>query len=709
MSPEENRDRTRTQVGATVKQTAYEEMIREGKFDLSALNKPAKQAADWSSNALNLSIKEQILTEHPMLCSWVQAPQNLEAARGELRELSFWERLSSVNLEDEAIEFGEGAWEWLAETRGTGDVIEFGKGALGSGAKKIGTITEGLGQVIYTPPGSNDAPGEEGWLNFVSEGLQSTGAWIQDSSEETFRARDKFKDSWARQAGELIGDELPNVAVSAIPVAGRFLAPVVDGFANAGDAAGKARKAGADERTQTSVARWGFWLGGLDAVPVDDWIEGKKDAQGFNTQTAGNAEKGGKSWKRVGFEFAAQTFWGGIKDSLKQSGQNAIEQHYYNSKRNLTDDVASAAVKGVAKSVMFQGVPKVVNQAFGQPRGKAGQTEAQGQTLTEISEHATSSKVRALHPEEFGDYLRVVTKDTPIETIHIDGKKFSDAFRNSGDDTKTAFGNLPGFDNAQLNVAIPSGGDVKLSVSTYATHLAGGKHDSALLPHMRFDPRAKTLAEWQAVKASESERFARAKNEAEVARAAEDKNQTVIRQERHQDMQRLRASGVSPEKAQSGAVASGATRDVRSAKVGQTRENYSRENLPSGASPVTQGQPSSPNGAAGKAPATPDNAPGPINGSSLAAPPPVNNRTSSKIERPANAPASRPPQMTSWMGSNGGIATEKFKAMLQSSTVPAGRLEAPSALPEIFTKQRAAVPTEMPWPERRKTLERNGR
>ncbi len=695
MSPEENRDRTRTQAGAIVKQTAYEEMIRQGKFDLSALNKPAKQAADWSSNEINLRIKEQILRENPMLCSWVQVPKNAEAAKGELRELSFWERLSNVNLKDEAIELGEGAWEWLAETRGPGDVIEFGKGALGSGAKKIGTVTEGLGQMIYTPPGPNEAPGEEGWLNFVSEGLQSTGEWIQDSSEETFRAREKWKDSWARQAGELIGDELPNVAISAIPVAGRVLAPVVDGFANAGESASNARRAGADENAQTSAARSGFLLGALE-LPVDNLIEGKEEVEDGKGE---KDRKAGKGWRRLGAELLFKATWTGAKDIAKKTGQNAIAIDYYKPDQKLDDGLLQAGVNGVAKSVMFQGIPKVVNKAFGQPqpRGGAEQPEAAGQTLTEISEHATSSKVRALHPEEFGDYLRVVTKDTPIETLHIEGKKFSDAFRNSGDDTSTAFRNLPGFDNAQLNVAISSGGDVKLRLSTYATHLAGGKYDSALLPHMRFDPRAKTLAEVQASRARESERSSPANSDAEAVRGVQEKNQKIAHHERQQDVQRLPHSGVLPEQAQSGAVALDATRGVRSAKTGRTREDYLRENPPAGAS--------STNGALGQAAVGPSRGDSGFNSAAAAVPTPDGNGVSSKGERTLASP----PPLSSPAASDAGMPIERFKAILESSTAPVVRLESPSPSPEIFKRQGPVIPSEMPWPERRKTLERNGR
>ena len=688
MSPEENRDRTRTQGGSSVKQTAYEATLREGKFDLSALNKPgefpvvsgsaARKAADWSSNEMNLRIKEQILTEHPMLCSWVQAPQNLEAAKGELRELSFWERLSNVNLKDEAIELGEGAWEFLAETRVTGDVIEFGKGTLGSGTKKLGTITEGLGQVIYAPPGPNDAPGEEGWLNFLSEGLQSFGETLQNAGEEKFRARDKFKDSWARQAGELIGDELPIVAVGAIPVAGRFLVPVVDGLANAGDSASNARIAGADENAQTSAARLSFLLGGFE-VPVDGLIEGKD-------------RKAGKGWRRLGAELLFKATWAGAKDIGKKIGQNAIAIDYYKPDQKLDDGVLKAGVNGVAKSVMLQAVPTLVPKAF-----------------AAISEHASSSKVRLLNPKEFGDYLGVVTRDTPIETIHIEGKKFSDIFRNDGDDTGKVFGSMPGFDQAQLKVAISSGGDVKLPLSTYATHLAGGKHDPALLPHMRFDPHAKTLAEWQALKASESERSARAKSDAEVARAAEDRNQTVAKQEHQQDVQRLQASGISPEQAQSGAVALDATRGVRSAKAGQTREDYSRENPPADASSINQGQPSSAKGAAGQAATGSINASESVSGSRTAASPPVSNDPSLKVERLGTAPVSTLPQMPLSTVPNQTMPAGELKATLQSSTAPAARLEPPALPPKIFNKQGPAVPTETPWSDRRKTLDRNGR
>ncbi|MDR6103270.1 hypothetical protein QE369_003467 [Agrobacterium larrymoorei] len=717
MSPEENRDRTRTQAGSSVKQTAYEATSRGSGVNpknptqdgqrLPVFKSFIEQERDWANHYLNLSNNERILTEHPMLCSWVQVPKNAEAAKGELRELTFWERLSNGYLKHDAIELGEEAWEFLAETRGTGDVIELSKGVFGSGAKKIGTITEGLGQVIYTPPGSNDAPGEEAWLNFISERLQSTGEWMQTSSEETFRARDKFKDSWARQAGELIGDELPNFAVSKIPVAGAFLAPVVDGFANAGESASNARRAGADENAQTSAARSGFLLGALE-LPVDNLIEGKEEVEDGKGE---KDRKAGKGWRRLGAELLFKATWTGAKDIAKKTGQNAIAIDYYKPDQKLDDGLLQAGVNGVAKSVMFQGIPKVVNKAFGQPqpRGGAEQPEAAGQTLTEISDHASSSEVRARHPEEFGDYLRVVTKDTPIETIHIEGKKFSDVFRNSGDDAGKAFGSLPGFDQAQLNVAIPSGGDVKLSLSTYATHLAGGKHDSALLPHMRFDPRAKTLAEWRALKASESERSARSKSDAEVARAAEDRNQTVAKQERQQEVQRLQASGVPPEQAQSSAVALDATRGVRSAKAGQTREDYSRENPPADASSINQGQPSSVNGAAGQAAASPVNASESVNGSRTAAQPPVSNDPSLKVEGPESTPVWTPPQTPSSTAPNQSAPAEQLKATLQSSTAPAVQIEQPSSPPKVLGPQGPAVPTETPWSARRDKLNRNGR
>ncbi|MEH3124673.1 hypothetical protein [Agrobacterium cavarae] len=732
MSPEENRDRTRTQGGSSVKQTAYEATSRGGGVNpnnptqdgqrLPVYKSFVEQELDWANHYLNLSNNERILTEHPMLCSWVQVPKNAEAAKGELRELTFWERLSNGYLKYDAIELAgeildaagqryDSASEFLAEHRVSGDVIELRKGVLGAAGTNIGKITEGLGQVIYAPPEPGDAPDEEGWRNTVSRGLQSAGEWIQDSSEERFRPRAKFKDSLARQTGEIIGEELPKFAAGSIPFVGFLAAAAVDSLATAGDNASKARKAGADERTQTSVSRLGLLFGAGELLPIDNWIEGKEDLQGGHTETGGNAGKGGKSWKRVGVEFAVQAAVSGIKDSLKQYGQNAIEQHYYNSEKDLFNDVASAGFKGVAKSVMFQGVPKVVNKAFGQPQPRGGveQPGAAGQTLAEISEHASSSKVRALHPEEFGDYLRVVTKDTPIETIHIEGKKFSDVFRNSGDDTNTAFRSLPGFDNAQLNVAIPSGGDVKLSLSTYATHLAGGKHDSALLPHMRFDPRAKTLAEWQALKASESERSARAKSDAEVARAAEDRNQTVAKQERQQEVQRLQASGVPPEQAQSSAVALDATRGVRSAKAGQTREDYSRENPPADASSINQGQPSSVNGAPGQAAAGPVNASESVNGSRTAAQPPVSNDPSLKVEGPGATPVWTPPQTPPSAAPNQSAPAEQLKATLQSSTAPAVQIEQPSSPPKVLGPQGPAVPTETPWSARRDRLNRNGR
>ncbi len=761
MSPEENRDRTRTQGGSSVKQMAYEMTLREGGFDFSALNKPgefpdvsrsaARHAADWSSNVMNLRVKEKILTENPMLYSLVQSPKNAWISNNDLEELAFWEQLAeglSDGLSTAVDNVSKGAGEVSA------NVQEFFKALPNSGGVSLaGNVVEGAGQIIYplspsdpTPlmvriakAGSaspeeviqlreylkhqteinkdsaqfllnevltGNMPEEEvyetfnhhapEWRKPVSMWMQGVGQRWKEQGKNLFPPAPGYEDSLGRQAGDMVGPEITLHLIERIPYAGPVLAPLVGALSGAGEIAEEKQLEGLDEEAQTIAARATFGTNIFDDYVIGDKLKIPKGAD----VTGGVAT----TFLQAGID--------GLKGVGKQIVENGVAQNSYAPDRSIWEGTLTAFGDSAFESLVEGIFEGVWDAASGQSHKKGRDSQSPEETqrkIDQIADHSASSNVRAQNPDDFGDYVRTVTKGKQIETIYIPADKWNDVVRSFGDDPKKVLEGLPGLDKSELNIALSSGGDVKLPVGTYAGYLEGGKYDVALRSHMRFDPNAKTPAEGQALRASESERSAQAKSDAEFARAAEAKNQTVAKQERQQDVQRLQASGVPPEQAQSSAVALDAAREVRSAKAGQTREDYSRENPPADASSINQGQPSSVNGAAGQAATGPLSASESVNGSRTAAQPPVSNDPSLKLEGPGSTPVWTPPQTPSSTAPNQSVPAEQLKATLQSSTAPTVQMEPPGPPPKILDQQGPAVPTETPWSARRNKLERNGR
>jgi len=102
MSPEENRDRTRTQAGSSVKQTAYEAWSAHAPLPYSRVEDMNKLLSERTSvielrsklTAQELAQKqiELILGRNPRLHEWLQAPGNVGMAKDDLGSLALFEQ-----------------------------------------------------------------------------------------------------------------------------------------------------------------------------------------------------------------------------------------------------------------------------------------------------------------------------------------------------------------------------------------------------------------------------------------------------------------------------------------------------------------------------------------------------------------------------------------------------------------------------------------
>lgn len=523
-----------------------------------------------------------------------------------------------------------------------------------------------------------------GGIEWASNKLQFAGEHVQDFGDDLFPAYPGLKDGIGQKVGDVIGE----VAFEAIiyRLVGPKGAKVINTLKSAGEQTRDERERGGNENDQSKAAIGGVVLEGLDFIPGD-----KKLKFAFLEKILG---------KRAG-EFLPEIIGEGAKEVLKKGGENFIAQNLSDPQRSLADGMVEAFFTGAGQHALGESTKKL----FGLPdsAGEAPKPVISSTMIEDIGQRASESKLRARSPITYRDHVDAITRGGPMETIYVPVSPFDAFNRRFAGKGKVQLENLPGIGKAQVNVARVTGGDVGVRTSTYTTDIAGTEIAPLFHDYGRFDPKAKTPAEIRDLKLKHSEPSTQTNGELEAARIAQEKNKIISEQERQQDIQRQQASSVTP--AQSQAVALDATRGVRSAKTGQTREDYSRDNPPAGASSGNQKQPPAVNGASGQAAVAPADGQGGTNSSGATVPAAGGNDTSSRIDRSGASPVSIPPRTAS----NGDIATERFKAMLQSSTAPAGRLESPSPSPEIFNRQGPAVPTETPWSDRRKTLNRNGR
>lgn len=112
--------------------------------------------------------------------------------------------------------------------------------------------------------------------------------------------------------------------------------------------------------------------------------------------------------------------------------------------------------------------------------------------VIQLGQLAAESKLREADPEAYKRFVETVTDQSNLDAVYVDAKELNNAFAQSAFDTSK----MPEVARNAAEAAI-TGGDVRIPVSDYATHIAGTDVEKAILPSMKASPDGMTYKEGQ--------------------------------------------------------------------------------------------------------------------------------------------------------------------------------------------------------------------
>jgi hypothetical protein len=118
---------------------------------------------------------------------------------------------------------------------------------------------------------------------------------------------------------------------------------------------------------------------------------------------------------------------------------------------------------------------------------KAEAAEQGMAALQKLGEAATASKTRGRDREAFKEFVRSATENGQLQDVYVDANKFTEVLNQAGVGLPELQRLMPEV-AAQLHEAGETKGDIRIPVEDYATHIAGGKLDQAILPHLKVEP-----------------------------------------------------------------------------------------------------------------------------------------------------------------------------------------------------------------------------
>lgn len=152
-----------------------------------------------------------------------------------------------------------------------------------------------------------------------------------------------------------------------------------------------------------------------------------------------------------------------------------------------------------------------------------------GVALQGLADVSVASKLRARNPDAFKQFVADNTQDAPIQAVYVDATALADVLHQGGVGMDGLTKLMPGV-ATQLPEALSTGGQVRIPVEDFATHIAGGPLQDALMPHLRTDPEGMTLAESDAFYQSHMEQLQAEAQRISEAKAAEEPYQTSRQQ-----------------------------------------------------------------------------------------------------------------------------------------------------------------------------------
>lgn len=399
------------------------------------------------------------------------------------------------------------------QNSGVGDAPEYGGASLaGDAARSLGSFAARVAKVPYAAIGA--AP-----VLYDKAASLVTGHDTSSASDWYFENTLKPLDDYLAKAAQPADAPFARKAVSAV---GELVGTLGTIYATGG-----AGEAGEAAQGANSVAE--FLKGALAhttrAMAVPATADAVNTYQNVFNQT-GNANDAAKAAitqygvstmsgmmplsapgglaTRLTTGFAA----GAVSGEASREAMNAVLPEGMHSEFNVDDTVLSGLMgMGMAGVIGPRNAPSfhaAVRQTY-VDAAHAAQAEEGAQHLETISQLAQSSSLRQRDPETFKKTIAAMTENPDsLQAVYIKGDQFDQALAQSGVSPDDLAKMMPHVAD-QLGQARATGGDVRIPIEDFATHLAGSPIEAAITPHLRVDPDGMTFAESQEVLKNQSQ------------------------------------------------------------------------------------------------------------------------------------------------------------------------------------------------------------
>jgi hypothetical protein len=152
---------------------------------------------------------------------------------------------------------------------------------------------------------------------------------------------------------------------------------------------------------------------------------------------------------------------------------------------------------------------------------RADTAAADAATLSDLATSAANSKLRTRDPQAFKDFVAQANENGPVQNVYVDGATLANALQQSGVKISDVEATMPRVAE-QLPTALSTGGDVQIPVEDFATHIAGGPMQDAIMPHLKTDPDGMTQLQAQEFYQSHVDTFKQAAEGVVADKANED-------------------------------------------------------------------------------------------------------------------------------------------------------------------------------------------
>jgi hypothetical protein len=239
-------------------------------------------------------------------------------------------------------------------------------------------------------------------------------------------------------------------------------------------------------------------------------------------------------------------------------------------------DWREIVAEGLAETATVPVDMGIAGRRFARDRSAARTADASVAQLDQIAQAAQASKLRTRLDSSFADFVEQATQGSPVESVFVPAEKMAEFFQTRGVDPEEFLRELPGTSKAEYDLALSTGGDLKIPTSTYAAKIAGSDFDPFLRENMRFDPDGMTLTEAREFNERSAEAIQEAYEEAERLRLEEEDLRSDEVQIYDEMVSRLRAAGRATDVATNEAMVWPAFYRAMAARSGMTTEELLR-------------------------------------------------------------------------------------------------------------------------------------